>query len=114
MPAVGLVGGDHQLAATTHPHALHAIVPALDDLTEAQPEGQRLATVVGRVELLAGVKSDADVVDQDAGAASRLGAITHNLVDDQQLGRGRSLWDFDEGLLAHSTRLPEPRQVNGS
>ena len=51
--AVAQVRRDHELPAAADLHALHAGVPALDDLADAEPELQRLAPVVRRVELLA-------------------------------------------------------------
>src|SRR3954471_1109039 len=63
--AVGEVGGDGQLAAAADLHALHALVPALDDPAATQREAERLAAVPAGVELLAGAEGDADVVDGD-------------------------------------------------
>ena len=61
--AVPEVRRDHQLAPAADLHALHARVPAGDDLADAEAERQRLAAVVGGVELLAGGVRDPDVVD---------------------------------------------------
>src|SRR5687767_10191062 len=51
--AVGLVRGDGQPAAAADLHPGDALVPALDDHADAQPELQGVAAVPRRVELLA-------------------------------------------------------------
>src|SRR4051812_1280982 len=51
--AVGQVRRDDQLAPAADLHALDALVPALDDLTLAERERERLAVVPRGVELLA-------------------------------------------------------------
>ena len=56
---------DGQLATAADLHALHALVPAGDDLAGTELELQRLAAVPAGVELLAGGEGDADVVDGD-------------------------------------------------
>ena len=53
---------DGEPAAAADLHALDALVPAGDDLADAEAELQRLAAVPGGVELLAGGVRDADVV----------------------------------------------------
>src|SRR6476661_6816162 len=63
--AVGEVGGDRQLAATTDLHALDALVPAGDDHADAEAEVERVAPVPRGVELLARRVGDADVVRAD-------------------------------------------------
>src|SRR4030095_8273469 len=63
--AVRLVRRDRQPASSADLHAADALVPALDDHADAQPELQRVATVPGGVELLAAVVGDADVVRDD-------------------------------------------------
>src|SRR5688500_14438452 len=68
--AVAEVGRDDQLAAPADLHALHAAVPAGDDVARTEPERERLAAVPGGVELLTGRERDADVV-HDCGVARR-------------------------------------------
>src|SRR4051794_18055470 len=60
--AVGLVRRDGQPTAAADLHAGDALVPALDDHADAEPELQRVAAVPGGVELLAGLVGDAHVV----------------------------------------------------
>src|SRR3954451_8846985 len=60
--AVGEAGRDDQLAPAADLHALDALVPALDDLTLAERERERLAAVPRGVELLAGRPRVADVL----------------------------------------------------
>jgi hypothetical protein len=43
----------------------NALIPALDDLAEADLEDEGLAAVAGRIELLAGVGEGAGVMDGD-------------------------------------------------
>src|SRR6185312_12645415 len=49
--AIGQVRGDLQAAAPADLHAHQALVPALDDLSDADPEVQRLTAVPGGIEL---------------------------------------------------------------
>src|SRR4029079_4030404 len=74
--AVPQVRRDDELATATNLHALDPGVPALDDLTDTQPELQRLAAVVRRVELLAGRVRHADVVHLDGVAGRGLGPVS--------------------------------------
>src|ERR1700722_12953978 len=68
--AVAEVRGDDQLAAAADPHALHALVPALDDLPDAELEAQRLAAAPARVEFLTAGVGDAYVVHLDGVAGA--------------------------------------------
>src|SRR6185437_2345778 len=63
--AVAEVGRDDQLAAAAHLHPLHALVPPLDDLPDAQTEAQRLAPIPARVELFPRGVRDPDIVHLD-------------------------------------------------
>lgn len=83
---VGEVGGYEQLSATADLHALHAPVPALDDLPDAESERQRFAAVVGSVELLAGGVGHSDVVDDDRATGGGLRAVALDDVGDDQVG----------------------------
>ena len=85
--AVPEVRRDHELAAAADLHALHALVPAGDDLADAEPELQRRAAVVRRVELLAGRVGDADVVHRDGRAGGGLGAVALGDLGDDEVGR---------------------------
>src|SRR5699024_12400304 len=89
--AVAERAGDVETAAAADLHALHALVPAGDDLAHAEPEAQRLAAVPGGVELLAGGVGDAHVVHVDDVAAAGLLAVADDLVDADQLGGGVAL-----------------------
>ena len=86
--SVGQARGDDQLAAAAGLHALHALVPAGDDLPGAEPELQRIAPVPARIELFPGGVRDPDIVDPDDVAGLRLAAITFPDVGDLQFGRG--------------------------
>src|SRR5437870_361116 len=100
---VGQARGDDQLAAAADLHALHALVPAGDDLPGAEPELQRIASVPARIELLPGGIRDPDVVDLDHVARPRLAAITFPDVGDQQFGRRFAAGKIDlRPLDAHS------------
>src|SRR5690606_6854780 len=98
--AVAEGGGDVEAAAATDPHALDALVPAADDLADAELEAQRLAAVPGGVELLAGGVGDADVVHVDHVAAAGLLAVADDLVGADQLGGRGALGVLDLGLAA--------------
>lgn len=58
-----------ELALLANSHVEEALVPALDDLASADLEVEGLATIVGRIELLA-VGQGAPVVDGDVVACS--------------------------------------------
>src|SRR6266568_8312785 len=51
--AVAELGRDGELALAAHLHALHALVPALDDLAGAELELEGIAAILAGVELLA-------------------------------------------------------------
>src|SRR5436305_2452913 len=88
--AVGLVRRDGQPAAAADLHAGDALVPALDDHADAEPELQRVTAVPGGVELLTALVSDADVVRADQAAGGRLWAVAHDQVLDHEVVRSRS------------------------
>src|SRR4029078_591024 len=77
----------------------HAVLPALQARPDAEPEVQRLAAVLRRVELLAGRVRDAHVVDLDRGSGGGLGAVTLDHVGDLEVGRGRAVGEVDLGLV---------------
>ncbi len=87
MAAIGLVRRDHDAAAPTDLHADDPLVPALDDLTAAQPELERVATVPAGVELLAGSPRDTDVVHLDLRTGGGLVAAADLDVLRDQVGR---------------------------
>src|SRR5262249_23979255 len=62
--AVGQGRRDGQPALAAHLHSRHALVPAGDDLAHPDAEAERLAAIVGAVELGA-VEQRADVVHGD-------------------------------------------------
>ena len=90
---------DRQLAAAAHPHALHARIPAGNDLPLAELEGERLAAIPRRVELLARPEGDADVVDADPRALDRLVALADDDVLDDQVERDVAFGLFDLGTF---------------
>src|ERR1700677_495163 len=94
---VGQARGDDQLSAAADPHALHALVPAGDDMPGAELELQRVAPVPARVEFLAGRLRDPDVVPPDHVALVRLGTVTLPDIGDLQLGRRLAAGKVDLG-----------------
>src|SRR5690348_1192703 len=70
--AVAEVRRDDQLAPPADLHALHALVPAGDDLAGAEREAERLPAIPRRVELLAALVEHADVLDGHGLAGLRL------------------------------------------
>src|SRR6218665_8854 len=83
--------GDHQHAGAADLHALHAFVPALDDLATGQVEAERVAAVLARIDLLAlgaVLVEPAGVVHGDALAGLGLGAVAgHEVLVLQARGR---------------------------
>ena len=104
---------DDQPAAAADLHALHALVPAGDDLADAEAERQRLAPVVRRVELLAGGVRDPDVVHAHGLAGRRLGALALGEVGDLEVARRRAVGEVDLGLLVASRRFLSQRRPGG-
>src|ERR1035441_2806371 len=78
-------------------HALHALVPAGDDLAHAELELQRIATVPARVEFLAGRVCDPDVVDLDPVARVRRGPVAFPDIGDLKFGRRLAAGKIDLG-----------------
>jgi MFS family permease len=97
--AVGHGGRDRQLAPAADLHALHARVPAGDDLALPELELEGLSAVPGRVELLAGREGNSNVVHRDLRAAGGLVAIADGEVLDAQLEGDVPLWFIDLGLV---------------
>src|ERR1039458_1730004 len=91
---VGQVRGDDQLTAAADPHALHALVPAGDDLAHAELELQRSAMGPARVEFLPGRVCDPDVVDLDPAPRVR-GAVPE--IGDLKFGRRLAAGKIDLG-----------------
>jgi hypothetical protein len=66
--AVAELGRDHEHARAAFLHALHALVPALDDMAGAEVELERVVAVLARIELGAldaVLVQPAGVVDRD-------------------------------------------------
>src|SRR4051794_12440981 len=103
--AVRLVRRDGQPAPAADLHARDALVPALDDHADAQPELQRVAPVPRGVELLPTVVRDAHVVRTHQAARGRLGTVTDDEVLDHEVvrrGPGGGL-DVRSAQLGHET-----------
>src|SRR5699024_6806429 len=84
--SVGQVRRNLEAATAALFHADQALVPALDDLSDAGGEVQRLAAVPGGVELLAGGPGDAHIVTGDLVAGDHFGpGAGDNVLDDQIL-----------------------------
>lgn len=73
--AISVLRLDCERALLTDTHAEQALVPTLDDLTLADMEAQRLATVVGGIELAAVLGESAAVVDLDLVACASKSAL---------------------------------------
>jgi ribosome-associated protein len=97
--AVAELGRDHELAAAADLHALDALVPAGDDLSDTEAEVQRGAAVVRRVELLTRRVGDADVVHRDGGAGGGLLAVPLGDVGDAQVRGRRAVGEVDLRLV---------------
>src|SRR5690606_30400971 len=97
--AVGQVRRDGELAAAADPHPQDALVPAGDDLADAELEAERLAPAPGGVELLPRGVRDPDVVHGEAGAVHGLLALADGDVLDLQLGRRRAVDEVDLGTF---------------
>src|SRR5690606_17910983 len=96
---VGELRGNGQLTPAADLHSRNAFLPACDQAGQGECDG--LAAVPRRVELLARVELDTDVVDLDLGAGLGLRSVTDHQVLDDQLGGGGTLLEFDF-RLAHA------------
>jgi hypothetical protein len=90
---------DDEPAPPTHLHALHTLVPAGDDLADAETEVEGSATVVRRVELLPGGVRHAHVVDRDRAALGRLDAVALGELGDLEVAGRRAVGRVDFRLL---------------
>jgi len=111
--AVGELRRADELTASADLHAGDALLPGADQLRER--ELRRLATVPGRVELLAGVELDADVVDVHESAGNGLRAVADDEVGDGELGGRGALDEVDVRLVSHADDPSTwPRCHNGA
>lgn len=101
--AVAHRGRNRETTAAADLHALHTVVPTLDDLASPQSELERLHPIPRRVELLTGRPRHADVVHRDVLAGHRLVAVADRLVLDQEIGGWRSVGNRDI-RLTHARR----------
>ena len=93
-------------APSTYLHADHTLVPAGNDLALPKAELERLATVPGRVELLARLPRDTHVVDFDHAPGDGLLAIADDdVLEFELVGRRLIGGNLDLRLLAggHNT-----------
>src|SRR5450755_2876388 len=102
---VGQVRRNDQLPAAADLHALHALVPAGDDLPDPQLELQRIPPVPARVEFLAGGIRDSDVMHLDHVARARHGAVALPDIRDLQPGRRLAAGEVDLRSLDAHTHL---------
>src|ERR1700722_1112326 len=111
--AVAEVGRDDQLAAAAHLHALHALVPALDDLPDTEAELERLAPAPASVEFLPGGGGDPDVVHlHGVPGAGDLAVALPDVGDLERLGR-RALRKIHFRLRdVHAPHLTEDSSPN--
>ena len=99
--AVGEGRRTDQLAASAHLHARNALLPAFDQVPQGERDG--LAAVPRRVELLAAVVLDSDVVHRDSCARWSLCTVADGDLVDDELGRGRPTRKVDLRLLRHGS-----------
>lgn len=79
--AVGPLGLDGQRALLSRAHVEQALVPTLDNLTLADVEAQRLASVVTGIKLLATILKSTTVVNLNLVTSLGLAATFNGLVD---------------------------------
>src|ERR1019366_9938796 len=103
--SVGETRWNDQLAAAADFHSLHALVPADDDLPDAELELERSAPAPASVEFLARRERDPDIVDLDHVALLRHGAITFPDIRDLQVGWRLAAGEVDLGLVDAHTRV---------
>src|SRR3990172_186081 len=111
--AVAELGRNDELAPPAHLHALHAFVPALDDVAGGEREFERGAALLARIELaalLAAVEQPPGVVHADFLAGARLGTFAEGeVLDHESAGCG----DFGHGSISVDAWLsggePRPR-----
>ena len=100
---------DDQPAAAADLHALHALVPAGDDLADAEAEVEGRAAVVRGVELLARGVGHADVVHRDGAAGGGLLAVTLGELGDLEVTGRRAVGEVDLRLVCtHGSSLSRP------
>src|SRR3954451_5280589 len=113
--AVGELRRDRDPPPAADAHPGDAVVPALDDLALAETELERVGAIPRRVELLAVLPRNADVVDLDDLAGDRLVAVAvDDVLDLELVGRRLVGGNLDRGLLvgghartvARANRLP--------
>src|SRR3954454_3729197 len=110
--AVGEVRRDRDAAAAADLHPRDALVPARDDLSLAEAELERVASIPRSVELLGALPRDADVVNLDDAARGGLLALPDREVLELELVGGWSVGDGDVRLLGgvhrpHGTGAPD-------
>ena len=93
--AVGQIRRDDELSPTADPHSRNTLIPSSDDPAGTELELQRLAAVVGRVELLPAAIGHTDVVHSDSAARAGLGAVTDGEIGDIEFGRRRAVRKVD-------------------
>src|SRR5690606_10069132 len=112
---IAKIGRNDQHPRAAHLHALHPFVPAADDVTCAERECERLAAVLARVELAAGLAvlvQPAGVVHAHMPAGVGFVAAAHYGVAVLEAGRGGlvghrvdSLWSGKGGGELRAERL---------
>lgn len=107
--AVTRVSWDGEPSPAAHPHAFHSPVPALDDLSAAEPELEGVTSVPGCVELSARRPGHPDVVHFDG--VTRVGGATvaDGEVLDHQVAGGGIVRDGHVGF-GHVPRAQGPAQ----
>src|ERR1017187_7122302 len=103
--SVGQTRWNDQLAAAADLHSLHTLIPAGDDLSHAELELKRSASVPAGVELLARGVRDPDIVDVDHVTRVRHGAITFPDIGDLQIGRRLAPREIDLRPVDAHTRV---------
>ena len=110
--AIGKDPRDGQLAPAADLHPDDAVIPALDDLTHAQPEVQRRTAIPRGVELLARRVRHADVVGADGVTSLGLDAITEHEVLDDQIDGGDLAREVDLRLGGVGVKTHDDRALS--
>src|ERR1022692_881718 len=103
--SVGQTRWNDQLAAAADLHSLHPLVPAGDDLPDAEPELERSVSGPASVELLARRVRNPNIVDLYHVACPRYGATTFPDIRDLQFGRRLAAGEVDLRLIDAHIRV---------
>ena len=98
------MGRNDETASSADVHAHHTVVPALDDLSSAELEDERLIAIPRRVKLFATGGANADVVHDGLLTSGGFGPITDDDVFDEEFIGRRSEMGFNEWFFCHERK----------